>query len=109
MDNGMLLSLVVLGSKYFVIYYHTTSSNTFYIQETIKSRRNCTIKLYFNAFLSRTRNGVLKIDGALEGEQQAAGQTKSIEVEPTFYLGNLLPETLQKDVVQKNVQVKKRI
>ena len=51
------------------------------------------------------RNGVLKIDGALIDETEAKGQTRSIEVEPTFYLGNLLPETLQLEVVQRNLQV----
>ena len=56
---------------------------------------------------SRTRHGHLKIDGILEGEIQAAGQTTSIQVEPTFYLGNLLPETLRLNVVRNNLQVRK--
>ena len=51
------------------------------------------------------RNGVLKIDGNLEGEVQAAGQTEYIEVERTFFLGNLKPETLQLNIVKNNLQV----
>ena len=54
---------------------------------------------------SYSRNGALKIDGNLEGELQAAGQTKSIEVQPTFFLGNLLSETLEIGVVRNNLQV----
>jgi len=50
------------------------------------------------------KNGALKIDGNLEGELQAAGQTKSIEVQPTFFLGNLLSETLEIGVVRNNLQ-----
>ena len=52
-----------------------------------------------------SRNGALKIDGNLEGELQAAGQTKSIEVQPRFFLGNLLSETLEIGVVRNNLQV----
>ena len=48
---------------------------------------------------------MLKIDGNLEGETQAAGQTEYIEVEKTFFLGNLKPETLQLNVVKNNLQV----
>ena len=54
---------------------------------------------------SNFRNGVLKIDGNLEGEVQAAGQTEYIEVERTFFLGNLKPETLQLNIVKNNLQV----
>ena len=55
------------------------------------------------------RNGVLKIDGNLEGEVQAAGQTEYIEVERTFFLGNLKPETLQLNIVKNNLQVCRRL
>lgn len=55
--------------------------------------------------MSFVRNGVLKIDGALEGEIQSAGQTEYIEVERTFFLGNVLKDTLEINVVRSNLQV----
>ena len=66
------------------------------------SFRNRNEKIYITL-----RHGVLKIDGALVSEAEAMGQTKSIEVQPAFYLGHVLPETLQINVVQKNLQVRK--
>ena len=59
--------------------------------------------VYQTSFYSRT--GVLKIDGNLEGETQAAGQTEYIEVEKTFFLGNLKQETMQLNRVKNNLQV----
>ena len=51
----------------------------------------------------------MKIDGALEGEIQSAGQTEYIEVERTFFLGNLLKDTLELNVVRNNLQVIKHL
>ena len=59
--------------------------------------------IFKTSFYSRT--GVLKIDGNLEGETQAAGQTEYIEVEKTFFLGNLKEETMQLNRVKNNLQV----
>ena len=97
MDNGMQLCLVALGSE--LLYIKCQKS--YRINVFVISSDDHQITL-----LSYSRNGALKIDGNLEGELQAAGQTKSIEVQPTFFLGNLLSETLEIGVVRNNLQVK---
>ena len=102
MDNGMQLCLVALGSE--SLYIKCQKSHCINEFKTLKcfviSSDEHQITL-----LSHSRNGALKIDGNLEGELQAAGQTKSIEVQPTFFLGNLLSETLEIGVVRNNLQV----
>ena len=48
--------------------------------------------------------GNLKVDGNLVGELDAFGNTKNIEVENTFYLGNVRAELLELEIVQRNLQ-----
>ena len=51
------------------------------------------------------RYGTLKIDGQSMGAAQADGNPKYLEVEPTFYLGNIPPQMREEEVVQKHLQV----
>ena len=39
------------------------------------------------------------------GAAQADGNPKYLEVEPTFYLGNIPPQMREEEVVQKHLQV----
>ena len=60
---------------------------------------------WHTASFSRVGNrGSLKVDEDLVGEVAAFGSTKNIEVDPTFYLGHVAPDLLDKSIVQKNLR-----
>ena len=48
--------------------------------------------------------GTLKVDLVLEGEVESFGNTKNIEVESQFFLGNIKKDILKEDIVKKNLQ-----
>ena len=60
---------------------------------------------WHTATFSRTGNrGSLKVDDELAGEVTAFGSTKNIEVDPTFYLGNVPQDLKDKNIVVKNLK-----